>query len=263
MVSAKNLWPSKIIIYSIVIMPRRFRRRRRPYSRSAMPSGYGPTNAITLRAQANRRYRLQRTMRSYIGEVNVHKHKRSWYPSPTLYSVDVADYNVTDGEYQKMGAFQFQLDDLPNVSDFSNLYDSYKLYGVKVQFFPIFNVTSDVPSANTRLSPPMLYTYIDKDDAVVPSIGEFMEFSNGKKRPFTRMLKEYVRPRITREVYRSAIATAYEVAQTPVKLDMAYTNVPHYGLKWALVIPSQQADTNIVWRMKVVLTYYFLTYTPK
>lgn len=203
-------------------------------------------------------------MSSRIGGTQIHKHKRSTVTQSIVINC-LGSYDGTLNQVMYNKGISFALDDLPNISEFITLYDSYKLYGVKIKFFPLFNTTDDQNiGTGARLGPPILYTYIDKDDNQTPFPEDFLQFSSTKYRPFTRMITQYVRPRINREIFRNGITSGYEVSQTPAKIDMSYTNVAHFGLKFAIVIPTNIAPVDgQEFKFNMISTYYFLCYTPR
>jgi len=96
------------------------------------------------------------------------------------------------------GSMVFKLSDLSNVSEFTTLYDSYKIGKIVVRFIPQQNVQPMVSPLVTAV--PKLFTVIDHDDAVTPvNINELREYETLK---VARGLKEHKR------IFRPAVAMA-------------------------------------------------------
>lgn len=118
-------------------------------------------------------------------------------------------------------------------TDFTHLFDRYKIIGVKYKFMFQNNV-STVNGRSQPNAPLPLITYaFDGDDAGVPaSRGVVSQKSYAKQRILNgnNMFSLYVKPRVDKAVYRSGTTSAYSSERAPW-LDSTYTDVEHYGLK--------------------------------
>lgn len=140
------------------------------------------------------------------------------------------------------GAMSFALSSLPNATEFTALFDQYKIMKVKLDFIPFGdNVNlpiSTMSGANGLVSPGgPLVTAIDYDDNNVPgTAADLIQYQASRVTPIPKRLKMTLRPKFATEVYRSAIATGYG-ARTGW-LDCANSDIPHYGVKYYMNAPS-------------------------
>lgn len=146
-----------------------------------------------------------------------------------------------------LGALEFKFDDIPNKTEFTNLFDQYRINGILVRFIPNFT-GSDINPSTTAQSVPNIWTIIDHDDAATPAnLNEMMQYPNCKMTRGQNVHKRYFRPSCLVDV--AGITTGVKFKQW---LNMANTNIPHYGLKYH--VDQTQAEIG-TWR--VFVTYFF------
>lgn len=152
-------------------------------------------------------------------------------------------------------ASSFSLDDLPNATEFGNLFDSYRIDSVSMKW--MFTATNNALSGVAYVSAmPLLYTVIDKDDGTPATTLEEMEqYQNLKVRRCEKPLKAYVRPRVAISVYKGAF-TGYGQANKNFFVDMANQDIEYYGLKWA-IDPNGCTTDAVVGQFKIIVKYYF------
>lgn len=92
--------------------------------------------------------------------------------------------------------FAFRLVDLPNVTEFTNLFKMYKVNALKYQFLPRVNVVEGTAvaqaaaTANPFVTQPRLYTVIDRaGNASINSESAILQYSN--KRQITKPLEAF------------------------------------------------------------------------
>jgi len=165
------------------------------------------------RRAALRRSRMPRSMVQ-----SVHYFKRSvWLPS-----------QFTMGAAAVFGALNFNLNALPNATEFTTLFDQYKICNVKVSFMPRGN--SAEGGTNNNIG--KLFTVIDYDDDTAPtSIDQLMQYPNLTTTAASRTLTRSLKPKFAASVYQTAVLSGYG-ARTGW-LDCDATVVPHYGIKYA------------------------------
>lgn len=140
-----------------------------------------------------------------------------------------------------------QLAAVPNVTEFSTLYDQFKI--VRVYFRIQVNFDESTTPAASQL--PEVYVVNDYDDSTAPTassagVDEMRQRPKMKIMRFTEnrvVLHWKCRPKPLEEVYRSAIATSYKVPGRAPWLDCSHTDVPHYGTKFLFLNPSGVACT--------------------
>lgn len=138
-------------------------------------------------------------------------------------------------------------DDLPNRSEYSALFDAFRIEHVKYRIIPNGDVqpnADDLGGATTVVaSPQALETGIDLDDATPPStIGEILQYETYKyTRPSDVCTLQYV-PRVAREIF-DGVTASFEEPEGSVWVDCAQQTTPHYGFKvW---VTSHGASANV------------------
>lgn len=106
----------------------------------------------------------------------------------------------------------FRLQDVPQFTDFTNVYDSYRIRGVKVNLIPVNNVstwtqTTGMTGGQTGLFNAgqfaiRSFSAFDPNNDGVGIVGltgvqQVQEYQNSKWTPYNRIHKRYVKPRIT------------------------------------------------------------------
>lgn len=202
--------------------------------------------------------RLSRPMRS----LNVHSYVR-------MCSVkEIANIPTTQSA---RGANSFKFSDLINLSDFTNLYDMYKINLIVVKMYLKYGPTSQdrgilappfAPIVTTVSTPalPRIYYYVDYNDDNSPtSTNDVRE--NGrcvvKRLTSNGSVTIKFKPRVAASLFNSAVSSGYYQRTSPW-ISTANPDVPHYGLKWAvedlpIFVDSGSSVVNIIWETK----YYF------
>lgn len=173
-------------------------------------------------------------------------------------------YNLTYGVPLYRGD-QFQLNLTPSSTEFTNLYDQYRIKGVKRTF--IYSQTgADTTGAIGPYGPagaPMLYMVRDYDDAATPSaVSEFLQRPYCTIRRLTGITKTFIRPKMAGSVYNGG-TTAY--GPKSGWIDVGYPDVPHYAIKW-IVIPQGGSTTalgTIYGTLRVIDRYYLQFKNPR
>lgn len=177
-----------------------------------------------------------------------------------------ASTSLVDGTELDVG-YEFKFSDMVAFSEFSNLFDRYKIDSV-VQTFQLVNNPSSAYKLNesnplaaaanvSNFYPKMWYIH-DYDDSTAESIGTLKERVGVKCRILqpNKVIKITTKPAIAIQTYRTATTTGYG-PKWGQYIDMNTTDVPHYGLKVAF-------DTNAIdpvdtqpFRIRVETKYYF------
>lgn len=127
----------------------------------------------------------------------------------------------------------FQLSDLPNATEFTSLFDQFKLTHVKMYV----HLRKD-PGAQSAANAiyPRMYVVRDFTDATTPAtIDELRQYSTCQCKVLepNKRVSFNIKPALLQAAYRSAVSTAY----SPVWnrwVDVAYADAPHYGIKYAI-----------------------------
>lgn len=164
--------------------------------------------------------------------------------------IEVAPLNF-GSETQR--AYNFQLAQVPGFAELVALFDSYRIDKVKIVLRPYKSDTLQVPDS-TIYNMPRVYHVIDYDDDTALSIAALQEYSNCKNTVAKYSVKRWLVPKLAQTVYRTGVSSAYSTPEKSMKLDCAYTDVPHYGFKWAAT-PTGGAVTT-TFGYEVIVDYY-------
>lgn len=185
----------------------------------------------------NARKRMMRPKRMGLRQP-VHYFKRSVFTANAL--------SVTAGA-TAFDAGVFRLSSLPDASDFTALYDQYRIRAIKWELLPRGN-SVDLGTAGSQQT--RLFSVIDYDDGVIPtSIGQLTQYQNLKVTSTTQKHVRYFRPMIRREIQIAPGSTGHE--PTRAWIDMTNSTVDHFGVKLALQGPVSGTIT-----YDVLVTYY-------
>lgn len=215
---------------------------------------------MVFRKYAKRSYRKSRkvyiqrpkTSKYYKKPSKVHFFKRTVVTQhvivPTAGKLHFANNNA---QYPGTAGY-YSLGGVPNSTEFSTLFDQYKICGIK-QKFQLDRNSGNIGEAYDSL--PNIYLVNDFDDGTpLSSENDYLQYESLKTWRMDKPKSIFFRPRITSNVYAGAITSGYSSDKSRW-IDMTNVNVEHYGCKWMLdpvntVIDSQAAV------LKVFTTYY-------
>jgi hypothetical protein len=141
----------------------------------------------------------------------------------------------TSGEVDS--AWSFQLSDLPNYTEFTNLYDSYRIRAIEVHVCP--DIQQTVPGS--LIGATQVWSAIDFDSAASTAILGLQQYDTCCMHDG---LHEFVRrfePRCALAAYGGAF-TSYAEAPAGQWLDCASAGVQHYG--FLMGVPQQAGASN-------------------
>lgn len=161
---------------------------------------------------------------------NIHCFKR-WTPSVT----------TTCSGSTSESALVFTFGDMINYSDFTSLYDRYRIDYVVVRA-QLRNNPSAISVLGTSGGNatganyyPKLWYCPDYDDGEQETLDALKQRSKTKCAVLqpNKVIKFVVKPAILNQTYRTSVTTGY-APKWGQWIDMAQTNVPHYGLKYVI-----------------------------
>jgi len=122
-------------------------------------------------------------------------------------------------------AWSFLLSDLPNYTEFTTLYDQYRIE--KIELILISNTSESIPSS---VNLGVMYKVTDYDDATTLSTNlDYLQYQNCKVlNPLFHKKSFPLKPRFAVAAYAGAF-TSY--ANNAGWLDVASPSVQHYGVK--------------------------------
>lgn len=148
--------------------------------------------------------------------------------------------NVSDIAYNK----SFTLSDVLNSSEYTNLFDSYRIVKVQMTFDPLVNNVSvqQGSTGSQAFECPDVYFSTDDDDISTPSKSELLQRPGVIIKPATKKCVMNLVPQVSREIYRGLAQTAYEIPNKLIWLDAAYADVPHFGFKGLIEATGASTD---------------------
>lgn len=223
------------------------------YSQSIMPVSYkrarsnSTTNALVIRKVRGRRSKAKpstsvhcytRTAISSAAVAGSGFIPVNLFPSQGLggtgfYDVEMS-FSLT-GVQLYIGAGAYANVALPNYSDFTALYDQYRIDYVDVTMTFSNNVSS-TSSAVPCL--PIIYFAPDYDDVGATNLAAIAQYDNLKKFQLgsgpgvMKTIRCYPRPNV--QLYNSPVSTGYGQASRKLFLDTNSPAVPYYGAKFVV-----------------------------
>lgn len=171
-------------------------------------------------------------------------------------TVHEADIDISDTTGGHSYAMSFALSAVPNYTEFTNLYDNYKITGVAVELRPTYTGSdlNTLAYAN-NVAIPDVRSVVDYDDPnPITTENELLQHQNIKWTRGHRVHRRYFRPKPVKPIYKDAVSFGYAPSRIPEWYDTAYPTIPHYALKIWIDSLTGTSTTNIVYR--VYTTYY-------
>lgn len=209
---------------------------------------------------------MRRPLRNRYGQGKIYSFKRTCELRPWLYDAgiwqqqtgNIISNNVSDTRYR--GIFKFKIDDLPNGSDFMNLFENFRITGVRLRFMPYYGTESSGGSPAITMSPLALCIDRGANDqvGVNPSFTSLLENQDVKLRSSYKPFSMYV-------AYPKAHSPADGLNQTVLTspwLDSEVNGqaVDHHGIKFCF--QDNVAASSAVY-FRVYATYYLKCRAPQ
>lgn len=147
-------------------------------------------------------------------------------------------------------AYTFRLTDVPQYTNFTNLFDMYRIDAVEVQFL--------ISQMGANMLYPTLYWTPDYDDATAPvNANSILEFQTAEVYQFTEAktaFRRLLRPRVANTVYNGLLSTGYSLLPADTFINADTPGVSHYGMKyWVVGYNSTSANQS---NIQIVLRYH-------
>jgi hypothetical protein len=166
---------------------------------------------------------------------------KSAYTTPYKFSRpfdlgDMARPSATDQGF----AFPFALNQLPGVTDFTNLFDRYRINKIDLTFTWTLG---DVRATGAILSP-IMYIYMDDDDSAIPITKNDVFERQAMQRYSFSEARNTLSTTISPRWVQSRAGVSTNLAPKATWLDMATPGVQHYGVKgWVDHMSSSAPNT--------------------
>jgi hypothetical protein len=223
---------------------RRKSARRAGPRRHNKSSGKGPSqeSIISLKNQVPRpvvqSYNIRR---SWTQQINYNPGAGGWNSaSPDIqfnFAASVSNINLGG-----VGTFS---PTTPNSSEFSALFDQYRIKGITLRLDWDCNSYS---VSNISSAAPLLYVVADYDGSTDAAVSDLLQYPQVVTHSFMesgyKPLIMHIKPRPLMDIASTGVLTAYSPAKVAPFIDTSYMTVPHYGIK--LASSGNGASTNAV-----------------
>jgi len=148
----------------------------------------------------------------------------------------------------------FQFDNIVQYTDFTTLYDQYKITGILAYVRLMTN--PDSQAASTQIFP-TLWWITDYDDDTTPSLTTIKEKQGVKRTPLLpgRQIKIFIKnPHVDSMIYNGITGTGYATLRNQW-VDCNSPAVPHYGLKMCVDTEGVTQAGN--YYLSIEYKYYF------
>lgn len=175
--------------------------------------------------------------------------------------VTATNVDVSAAEYAFAEAYTFGA--ITGAAEFSALYDRYMITRVVMKIRLVNNVDAifkinDTASYNPTNWYPRLFSCPDYDDNTPETVTQLKERARTKFRLLkpNSYLTYVIKPAVSVQTYRTTLAAGYSPKWNQW-IDMNQTDVPHYGMKFALDCSGIDPSDTIPFKLEIERTYYF------
>lgn len=143
--------------------------------------------------------------------------------------------------YVNYNSRTFSLTDVPQYTEFTSLFDQYKINLIKI----VWHFNKNSAELNERNAPPVttymnlltgipsIRWYYDRDDGTVPTAAAFSQIQKIKSASLGRPVKAIFKPNVLNIVYEGTVSNGYSPKYNQW-IDCSDDGVPYYGLKYEI-----------------------------
>lgn len=146
-----------------------------------------------------------------------------------------------DGINPSLGAFVFTLSQLPDFTDFTNLFTVYRLNKIKLNWKPEYTELTDAALVSNAVNVNFSSAICQTDSNAPGSVQEVTQFQNCKSTGITKPHQRTLVPAITND--QGMICHCYVATINP--------DTRHYGLKYGI------PPTGVAMQFRSIVTFYF------
>lgn len=144
-------------------------------------------------------------------------------------------------------AFNFSLNDLPSYTDFTNLYDCYKINAIRMTFLPQQTESVSLGSINNPNASARFFSVLDyNDSSALASVDAAREYQSCQFTPILQKHERYFKPKIMDS------ASVYNPVSPWISTTSPSTN--YFGLKVA--VEPMDSSTTTTMEYTVECVYY-------
>lgn len=158
---------------------------------------------------------------------------------------DFGEFTISNS-VNTFSAYNFSLNDVPNSTEFTSLYDMYKINAIKIEFLPQQTQSISIGSVNNPNASSRFFSVIDYNDGSAPtSIDELRQYQTCKYTPILQPHK--------RIIYKPKILDTNGFSISPW-MSTASPSANYFGLKVAVEPMDSTSTTSMMYTVEV--TYY-------
>lgn len=130
----------------------------------------------------------------------------------------------------------FKLSSLPGYSEFTTLFDQFRIKQVRMTWRPRYNQAP--MTVNPDATCPKLVVVPDYNDAsLLNNINQYLQYEEASMELLDHPITRVFRPRPSMAVYNNVVTTGYALPDTAPWIDTQSSGVEHYACKWAFTWP--------------------------
>lgn len=158
------------------------------------------------------------------------------------------------------GIIKFRLEDLPGATDFTQLYEQFKITGVKLKFIPMMGTENGQTTGTFTETMAVCIDRGANDLAVVnPSFNSLLENQDVKLRNTQRPFNLWVGTPTFHQPADGLTQGSYKSGWLDSEV-VASRNVDYHGVKWAFPVNRTAANSPV---FRVFATYYIKCRNPQ
>lgn len=196
----------------------------------------------------------------------------TWAAAPANWEITAQPGGDDNGLYQFGGVMRFQLANVINPSDFSNLYDRYKITGAKITVTPLVNTSYVALTSNGNTqsgSLPVMYYAPDYDDSALPNNAlDLLTKMDCKQKRLDKPFSIYIKnPKVVVPVSEGTVGgSSLAMTMNPGFANCTVTDVNFRGLKFwirdfSIPATSPTAQQNSL--VRITVKYYMTFKDPQ
>ncbi len=173
-------------------------------------------------------------------------------------STGIAAQLIQNGSTPVFAAIGFELADVDQASTFSSLFDQYRIDKVLIRFYSRNGATMVFNIAAPNSSIPLGYVTLDLDDASAPaSVSAVRQYDKCVTFNGNTSIDIELTPRPTAALFASGAFSGYQAMDVEPWIDIANTDVPHYGVKMAVSGLTLSTTSSFTWDIEA---HYWLSF---
>lgn len=170
---------------------------------------------------------------------------------------ELNNFTIAAGSGFSSAAYNFRLTDIPNSPTLNSLFDQYRIMGVRITFYPNYNIAYGLSSGTSAGPIGELYTAIDYDlPPTVPFTEAVMnQYTTLKRTYFNRPHTRFIKPScLSVSVWNGTAAANTMLINRKTWMDMANLDSTYYGL--LVGFANSSATATVAQLVRVTATYY-------